>query len=825
MYSILSNGIIDKISKSSRNLVKSVILFISILFPLSTWAQIKSAGEAQNTVEISGIVLDTINGNVLIGANIWISPKGEPKNVLQGFSTDATGRFRGIWSNSFAQGYNEFDINISYIGYTSLHYSLEIALQIMEQTRSSSEGQRWTIRLQADNELEALLIKGVRAKSNDPVSQTTLSLVQLEQSYKGQQPIFLLEGLSPSVISFSESGTRMGNYGGMRLRGIAQERINMTLNGIPLNDMIDHGVFFSNFTDLGASFESVQIQRGVGIAPNGVASYAGSVNFETVRLKDRERGGEMNIGVGAFNTYRLSGSVSSGIIDDRWSLYGSYSSLQSDGFRDYTATTAYSFFFSGAYIGDRHLFKWNAFDARSKNGLGYLAATESQLEVDPRINLLNPNDKDDFGQRLVQFQHSMTIDSRSSLQSSLYYGGAKGDFFYTYDDGTGNLAQINYPLYNHHYGLTSTYFYEQKQWSLSTGVHAYLFDRINEESITPNFEQAYYNEQSYKEELSWFGRAQWQVDKLSFQADVQIRSMRLTIEPDYDFIGRPSEGYLLYDWFFINPRIGMTFVHSPSFSSYASLGRMGREPTKVDIFGGFSLIAENFESAANSSFGPEYVNNLEAGFRMNRSKIAVSWNLFYMDFMDEIAPIGQLLAFGVQKRENIASSARYGVELEWNTLLFSSVFSEIPPSRSTTLSWEGSLAWMESHIDIFSNADGQIYRDREAILSPNWIINQALVLDAFTQWQIRLEGRYVSESFMELTNNPSFVVPAYNLVNTQLSFQGSRFDIRIDVNNLLDTQYYSTGSPIDIDFNGSIDEPGFLANAGRNIMISTRFRF
>ena len=122
----------------------------------------------------------------------------------------------------------------------------------------------------------------------------------------------------------------MGNYGGMRLRGIAQERINMTLNGIPLNDMIDHGVFFSNFTDLGANFESVQIQRGVGIAPNGVASYAGSVNFETVRLQDRERGGEMNVGVGAFNTYRLSGSVSSGLIDDRWSLYGSYSSLQSD---------------------------------------------------------------------------------------------------------------------------------------------------------------------------------------------------------------------------------------------------------------------------------------------------------------------------------------------------------------------------------------------------------------------------------------------------------------------------------------------------------------
>ena len=72
MYSILSNGIIDKISKSSRNLIKFIILFISILFPLSTWAQIKSAGSAQNAVEISGIIQDLDHGNVLIGANIWI---------------------------------------------------------------------------------------------------------------------------------------------------------------------------------------------------------------------------------------------------------------------------------------------------------------------------------------------------------------------------------------------------------------------------------------------------------------------------------------------------------------------------------------------------------------------------------------------------------------------------------------------------------------------------------------------------------------------------------------------------------------------------------
>ena len=77
---------------------------------------------------------------------------------------------------------------------------------------------------------------------------------------------------------------------------------------------------------------------------------------------------------------------------------------------------------------------------------------------------------------------------------------------------------------------------------------------------------------------------------------------------------------------------------------------------------------------------------------------------------------------------------------------------------------------------------------------------------------------------MELSNNPSFVVPAYNLVNTQLSFQGSRFDIRIDVNNLLE-QYIILQvvrlTSISMEASMNLD----LANAGRNIMISTRFRF
>lgn len=139
----------------------------------------------------------------------------------------------------------------------------------------------------------------------------------------------------------------------MRLRGISQERINITLNGVPLNDMIDHGVFFSNFTDISGSFESVQVQRGVGTSTNGVASAAGSINFESVNLENSEQGGSIQTGIGSFATSRLNASARSGLVDDKWAFYTNFSKIQSDGYRDNTSTDSYSFFFSGDILGKK----------------------------------------------------------------------------------------------------------------------------------------------------------------------------------------------------------------------------------------------------------------------------------------------------------------------------------------------------------------------------------------------------------------------------------------------------------------------------------------
>jgi len=413
--------------------------------------------------KLSGYVLDASTREFLPGANIYL-PKYET-----GDATDANGQFSILAEEGDS-------IVVSFVGYETIRTILRDGMMIY---------------LEPELSMEELIIRGVRASATDPVSQSTLSRSDIREVYNGEQPIFMLENLTPAVFSFSESGTRLANYGSMRLRGMAQERINFTLNGIPLNDMIDHGVFFSNFTDLGNSFESIQVQRGVGTSPNGVASYAGSVNFESINLEQTERGGELSLGAGSFDSYRMNASVASGKINDKWAFYGNYNRILSDGYRYNTFTDAYSFFFSGAYFGEKDLIKINAFEGRSQNGLGYLAVADTDLRQDPRTNYLNPNDTDNFGQQLIQLQHIRTFNEQLSLNSSVYYGGASGDYFFSYD-GANGLEQINYPLQNRHYGLMSTLHIEQQDWEVSTGIHAYLFDRVNEESFSPDFENPYY---------------------------------------------------------------------------------------------------------------------------------------------------------------------------------------------------------------------------------------------------------------------------------------------------------------------------------------------
>ena len=123
-----------------------------------------------------------------------------------------------------------------------------------------------------------------QADKRTPVTFQNIYSKELKEKSTGQEPSFLLSK-TPSVTNYSDAGNSQG-YSYFRIRGIDQTRINMTLDGVPLNEPEDQGAYFSNYPDIFNSINKIQIQRGVGTTKNGVASYGGSVQLFSPNLRD-----------------------------------------------------------------------------------------------------------------------------------------------------------------------------------------------------------------------------------------------------------------------------------------------------------------------------------------------------------------------------------------------------------------------------------------------------------------------------------------------------------------------------------------------------------
>ena len=148
---------------------------------------------------------------------------------------------------------------------------------------------------------DEVIVSATRASDKSPTTFTTIGKVALQKQNFGQDLPFVLNW-SPSLVTTSDAGAGVG-YTGLRIRGSDATRINVTINGIPVNDSESQGVFWVNTPDLVSSTQSVQVQRGVGTSTNGAAAFGASVNLQTNARNDRAYADVIN-SVGSFNTWR-----------------------------------------------------------------------------------------------------------------------------------------------------------------------------------------------------------------------------------------------------------------------------------------------------------------------------------------------------------------------------------------------------------------------------------------------------------------------------------------------------------------------------------------
>ena len=627
--------------------------------------------------------------------------------------------------------------------------------------------------------LEAVVVQAVRATLAAPAAQHNVTRGEIARSFRGQDaPLYLTA--TPSMTSYSEAGGFSG-YSYLRLRGIDQTRLNISLDGVPLNDPEDQVLYFSNVPDFLRSVESVQIQRGVGASGIGTAAYAGSLNFQSVPIATTSRGGDLELTAGSFGTGRASAEYATGILGGGWAGYARVSAQHTDGYRRHSGNDSRSAFSSFGWFGDRDALKFTGFVGLSGTRLAYLAAPEGDLTSDRRENPLTTAEGDRFHQEMASLQWTHAIGGRSRLSLTAYRNSAAGAFDVLVSPQP--LEIDNFFLGHTWYGVLSALSVREGDWSLDAGAHASDYHREHAMAVRPALDVRAYSNVGYKQEQSAFAKAAYDVGPWRLSADVQLRRASFRYQPS----ANAGVAGASVDWSFVNPKAGLTWYpaqRSGPWTVYASYGQNSREPARNDLFAGADDV--NQSNAADvlplSRVRPERVRDLETGVTWSGEGLSATVNAFDMEFRDEIAAIGALSLTGNPLRQNVDRSYRRGLEFDgaWRV--------------NDRVTASGNLTVMKARIAVYQDqSTGNRYLDVDPLLTPPTMANASVDIVLSRSLTFLVSARYVDRSYLANDADASTTLAPATLADAALAWRFGTLQLRLQVYNLLDANAYASG--------------------------------
>ena len=389
---------------SSRTIFTVLVLMMT-LYP--------DARAFQDKPVISGRVTDE-NGRPLAGATVTAA------DTYLGTHTDNNGyfTFTGIRPGTYR-------LECSFIGYQSAVIELQ-----------TDDNKVHEIRLEPKTYLtEEVTVHATRAGENSPMAYTTVSLEKLRKQNTGGDLPYLLS-LTPSFVETSEAGNGVG-YTGMRIRGTDGNRINVTLDGIPLNDPESQQVFWVDLPDIASSVDNIQIQRGAGTSSNGAGAFGATISLQS-STAGSEPFAEISSAAGSFNTFKNMVSAGTGLLKDRFALQMRLSDIVSDGYIDRTGSEHRSAFVSGLYRTDRSMLKMNIILGKEHTGIGWWGVPKDSLKTNRRYNPAGEytasdgtinyyeNESDNYLQDHIQLIFNRKMAGYLYFNTALHYTMGKG---------------------------------------------------------------------------------------------------------------------------------------------------------------------------------------------------------------------------------------------------------------------------------------------------------------------------------------------------------------------------------------------------------------
>lgn len=730
-----------------------------------------------------------------------------------GTMTDSTGRYH------FDPRGRATRVTFSIVGYQPRQYSIENLPDpiVLEQTFLKGEG----INVRADRAVRGL----------SPIAFENVTSKEIKEELTATEFPLLLES-TPNLLAYTDGGASLG-YSYFKIRGFDDQRIATYINGVPLNDPEDHFTYFVDIPDFGANVSDVQVQRGVGNSLYGDPSFGGTVNIVST-LFDKQRQVRLLTGYGEFThdgefvgrqITKQSVEYASGLVDGRWAFYGRFSKQKSSGYRNQAWYHGWSYYLSAGRLDANMMTELHLYGGPINSHLAYRGLTKEEIAVNRYAAYEGQryaNATDNFNQPHYQLHNTYFLNDKVTLRNSIYYVRGKG--FYEQRRLDATYADYNLT------GLSDSssgdvvrrqwVFKNQIGWNprvdiaFANGIHSvggsvYYFDSNHwGEVISADYLKGlidpthrYYEYDGEKVVASLFGQEQrsFYDKRLTLTATLQMRYS------DYKFdqtrMGAFKGYHYELDYFFLSPRIGLSYRYRPELNFYTSFGISSRAPNDYNIYDASdpekfpqlditsidttTIPGDTLYTFGDAQVKPERVYDWELGGEYAAERFCFGINLFLMRYDNENIFEGDYDQQGRPITINLERSTHAGIELSGSAA----------PIDSLTLS--GNFSYNHNRIDRFE-AYGFDFADKTVPGFPDYI-GSITAGYRYGRGDFRVQSRFIGKQQIDPANSEALIIDPvvtasasldYDIVNA-LSLGTIQLSVHVD--NLFDKKYIASG--------------------------------
>ncbi len=620
-------------------------------------------------------------------------------------------------------------------------------------------------------ELQEVQVKATRANAKTPMAFSDMKKEEIEQVNHVKDVPFILSSM-PSVLANSDAGIGVG-YTGIHVRGTDPTRINVTANGVPLNDAESSQLYWVNISDFASSVQSMQLQRGVGTSTNGAGAFGATLNMQTNNLSAKPYAG-FDVSAGSYGTHKETVRFSTGLLGGHWGFQGRLSNIGSDGYIDRASSKLNSYFLQGGYMDDNTVVKLITFNGTEQTYHAWDYASKADMKQYGRT--YNPsgyytaadgspayykNQTDNYHQQHYQLLWNQRLSTTWDMNATLHYTHGNGYYeqyktdqkLYKYmlESEIGSKSDLvrQKKMKNDFGGAIVSFNYDSRERlsaTLGGGFNKYDGDHYGKVKWVRNFSGAinpdltYYDNNAKKVDVNVYGKVNYNfVAGLNGFADLQYRHINYKMtgasqEYDDDKLQLPLEMDRSYDFF--NPKFGLMYNFDGGHTVYASYAIAHKEPTRND----FEDMMAEVDAVVPQS---ERLNDLEVGYKYESEKLSAFANAYYMAYDNQFVLTGAQDANGEMVARNIKDSYRMGLELggswrpftgfEWN--LNATLSKNRAKNMNVTVINED---WSQSYANVGTT---------HLAFSPDFILNNQFAYE-WKGLRAALTSKFVSEQYM-----------------------------------------------------------------------------